>query len=255
MHKLTILLIALFGLTLLAGSATASLGPGALINTTNTGNSANTYDNEYAGGTLLTSSVNITLVDQIGDNDGYGYGHALVGDGANLPFTDDPFAGGGWNFDNRSAEELASTNGAQQTDLEDQLDVTFHHTFDISQFSSLTSALFTIDISGLQQGVFGDFFSHLYFEGIEVLPFTTVNLGSWGSALLTYEVDLAMLTDGIFDVYLNNFDGYFGDDHIAVDFTSLTVTGLSTSTIPEPTTMLLLGFGLAGAGVIRRFRK
>lgn len=246
MRKPTILLIALFSLTLLAGSATASFGPSPLIN--------HSYDDKQDDGTMFSSSVNITVVDQIGDNDGYGYGHSLVGDGADLPFTDDPFTGGGWNFDNRSASELSATNGAQATDVEDSFDATFHHTFDISQFSSLTSALFTIDISGLQQNVFGEN-SFLYFEGIEVLAFNSINQGAWGSGLLSYSVDLAMLSDGIFDVYLDNFHNELGDDHIAVDFTSLTVSGLATSTIPEPTTMLLFGFGLAGSAVIRRFRK
>lgn len=255
MRKSAILLIAVFSLTALSGSAIASLGPGSLVNQSYSDVQAITYDDNFYGGAILSSSSNITIYDQIGDNDGYGYGHANVGDGANLPFTDDPSFGTGWNFDNRSAGELAATNGAQQTDFEDNLDVTFYHSFDISQFSSLTSALFTIDISGLEQGVYGYELSHLYFDGVEVLPFLNINQDTWGSGLLTYEVDLSMLADGLFEVYLDNFDGQLGDDHIAVDYTSLSVTGQSSSTIPEPATMLLFGFGLAGSAIVRKIRK
>lgn|GEM_PF-2671621 len=194
----------------------------------------------------------ITVLDMIGDNDGYGYGAAMVPDGADLPVTNDPEEGAGWIFDNRSAAELAATNGAQGTDFEEMLDVTFNHRFDLSRFDYLTEAFFTIDISGLQQGIFGGF-SHLYLDGVDVANLLDVDQGVWGSGLFTYAVDLSMLSDGALDVYFDGWDFDYGHDDIAIDFAALTVTGVSA--IPEPATMALFGLGLVGLGMLRRWKE
>ena len=191
-----------------------------------------------------------SITDMIGDNDGYGYGDALVPDNGTLPFTNNPSPGNGWLFDNRSAAELAAVNGAQATDVQDNFDVTFHHAFNMAQFNYLTSATFTIDISGVQQGVFGGY-SHLYLDGVELMDFQALNQGAWGSNVFTYDVDLSMLADGALDVYFDNFTTT-SDDHMAIDFTMLTVNG---DAVPEPASMLLFGLGMAGLGVVRRFRK
>jgi hypothetical protein len=194
----------------------------------------------------------ITVWSMIGDNDGYGYGADVVPDGADLPVTNDPEEGAGWIFDNRSAAELAATDGAQGTDFEEMLDVTFNHRFNISQFDYLTEALFTIDISGLQQGIFGGF-SHLYLDGVEVADFLDIDQGVWGSGIFTYAVDLSMLADGALDVYFDGWDFEYGHDDIAIDFAALTVTGVSP--IPEPATMALFGLGLVGLGMFRRWKE
>ncbi len=194
----------------------------------------------------------ITITDMIGDNDGYGYGAAVVPDGADLPITDNPEAGAGWIFDNRTPDELAATDGAQGTDFEESFDVTFKHRFNLAQFDHLSEAFFTIDISGLQQGVFGGF-SRLWLDGMEVADFANIDQGVWGSGLFTYAVDLASLADGALDVTFEGWQSEFSHDDVAIDFASLEVTGVSA--IPEPATMALFGLGLVGLGVVRRIRK
>jgi hypothetical protein len=187
----------------------------------------------------------LVATDMIGDNDGFGFG---VPDGADVPAT---------LFDNRSAAEMAAINGAQATDLADNFDVTFTHSFDATQFATLTAAWFTIDIQGLQQGVFGGL-SHLYMDGTEVMSFQTIDQGAFGSGIFNYAVNLADLADGALNVYFDNYTVYdqFGNltnsDYISIDFTQLTVEG---TPVPEPATMALFGLGLAGMGIIRRLRK
>lgn len=191
------------------------------------------------GGSAFGSVTTI----QIGDNDGYGYGALVVPDGDDLPYTDDPYTGYGWLFDNRSASELAATDGSQATDIEDNFDVTFSFSFDPNPIS----ADFTIDISGVQQGESGGY-SYLYFDGIEV-GFGSFYQGTWESDVLVYSVDPSLLADGALDVYFDNYTTNSFDDHIAIDYVSLTVTP-----IPAPGAILLGGIGVGLVGWLRRQR-
>jgi len=196
---------------------------------------------------LLASPLfGFSVFHQIGDNDGFGFG---IADNADVP-------DGMLFYDNRSAAELAATDGSQWTDT-DQLylitDPVFSLFFDVNLFNTVTWATLTIDVQGMQPSN-GSLPSYLYFDGVQVPGFETIDLGPYGSQVLTYNVNLAMLADGQLDVFLdvNDFsnDPTSIADFVAVDFTRLEVCG--TPVIPEPATLLFLGLGLAGIGIYRR---
>ncbi len=250
--KIFVVVICMMALAL---PASASKNTGS-TNNNNTNGSGNNSDPSNPTG-FTSSDQNdrpFSTINIIGDNDGYGFGSKNVGEYDYLPFTNDPVEGSGWLFDNREEDELNATNGAQGTDVEDFADVTFHHKFNIYDFEELTKAYFTIDIGGLQQGQFGGF-SSLYIGGVEVEDFQNINQGTYGTGIFTYEVDIDMIRDGKLEVYFDNFGNDFGDDHWAIDFTMLSVKGTASNAVPEPTTMVLMGLGMAGMGLIRKYKK
>jgi len=249
------LLLLLIGLWVIS-PASMAFSPFDYSNDYYRNSGADDYGGDYPNKNALT-----TITNMIGDNDGYGYGASVVADGADLPFTARPDGSDfGWLFDNRTSSEMAATDGSQATDLSTAFDVTFHHAFDISQFDVLTSALFTIDISGIQPDNIwsdGGGFTRLYLDGVEVTEFLDIpDQGAWGSGVFSFDVDLAFLADGELDVYLDVFENYDGQlrsaDEIAIDYTMLSVSGY-TDVIPEPATLVLLGLGLAGYSMRKIF--
>lgn len=192
---------------------------------------------------LTTSASAITIM--IGDNDGYGYGDAVVPDGADLPVTAVP--GCAWCFDNRSAAELVATDGSQYTDFEAyQAPVTFTIGFDATAYSNISSVLFTMDVTGIQQNAFGP--STLLLDGVDYSAGLPINQGAWGSGVYSFSVSSADLLDGLLDVYFMGGP----NDHIGFDFFAL---NFDAQDVPEPTTLSMLGLGLVLLGFTTRKRK
>jgi len=181
----------------------------------------------------LSGSVSAVTM-TIGDNDGYGYG---IADGATLPATAVP--GCSWCFDNRSAGELAATDGSQFTDFQEyQAPVVFSFLFDTTPDTIVSNAVFSMDVTGIQS-IFGS--STLLLDGHNVSAGLPIDQGAWGSGVYSFNVDSSWLLDGMLDV---SFTGG-NNDHIGFDYFELSY---DAARVPEPASLALMGLGLIGLG-------
>jgi hypothetical protein len=190
----------------------------------------------------------LTITNQLGDNDGFGLG-----------------VGAGQSFDWQSLPGRSTASGSDITDVitdnamftsvrPGALSLTWSQTFDLSELESVESASIELFTGGLSAG--GDFYVDDSWVG-------GLQPGIDGSAWLaqTQHFDLfpfmSLLSDGVatfsidVPVGANNFHS-----NLVLDYSLLTFAGpAATASVPEPSTMLLLGVGgVLGVVASRRRR-
>lgn len=223
-----------------------------------------------AGILLLGSAVAAnasTISIRVGDDDGYGIG---VADNGTLPWMT-PIQ------DARDAAEKLATNGAQLTDLysalysgtEDDCDGVWDGKFAPCSpngatgtvyfpfMGQLTSATLTIDMGDFQSDLFNAMATDV--NGV-ALPFYFVD-GYNATAVRTFVLTPAMLAaaNAVGEVRLT-FDHTAGYDPVlgwygSFDYVAFDYFQLDAEAVPEPTTWVLLGTGLALAFARRRLRR
>ncbi len=186
--------------------------------------------NSMLGACLLVVSANASAITiMIGDNDGYGFG---IADGTVLPAT---------IFDNRSAGELAATDGSQYTDYAEVSVVNFTFDFDATAYSAISNVWFTMDVNGIEQDLYGT--STLLLDGVDYSSSLPLNQGAWGSGVFAFSVAAASLSDGLLDVSFTG--GSSAIDFISFDYFAL---DFDAAAVPEPSILGLLGLGLVLLG-------
>ena len=194
----------------------------------------------------------------IGDNDGYGFG---VMDNGTAVW---PGLGpNGTNYDGRDPAEAAASNGAQFTDVFSALlpppfgpnlseagDVIF------PLAGSLNSATLTIDMGDNEASFFGPI--TVSFNGIVQTDLFNFDDGPQITVVRDFVLDASAINAAnLAGQFVLGLDRDGVGDFIAFDYFKL--EGDVTSTvIPEPATMLLLGTGLVGlaaAGRRKLFKK
>lgn len=238
----------------------------------------------------LSSALAVTLY--IGDPDGFGFGDAaglvnarggpaerlddgdnILGPGDGLPDLDlDGWvnARGGDNFDNRSAQERAGTNGEQFTDV--SLSRTFRQGPGIAADAYFR---FHFDVPDPGDPYYGvDHYVTMVYGDHETrngpvrwslegnsrnLPGVDVRGGDLNGSILsaTRSVPWELMTDGLVWINLNNRE----ENYVAIDYVFLGADlppgpgpGPGPDPIPEPGTLLLLSSGILGMGTLRRKR-
>lgn len=180
----------------------------------------------------------------IGDNDGYG---TAIPDNA-----DHPFNGYTANYDGRSAAEMAATDGAQYTDTYSTTQpgygpqpgtvATFSFAgltgtwtegsmwFDMADFQATTFGAVAVTYNGIAQNwAFNDGFPHTVIRYFD---------------LQQDVIDSINLLDRL-DVVIdrNNSTDFYGFDYTLL---SDNIGANTNPTVPEPSTIILIGLGLVG---------
>ena len=155
------------------------------------------------------------------------------------------------NFDNRSAAELAATDGAQFTDYSDtpygpwQGNSEFK--FNYGAVGGISSATLTVGFGGVQS-----MNDRLYLDETfmtNVFPEQGAN-GYDGAYSWNIDSSLfSLLADGA-ATFRFNFNSNTRGEPVVFDYVQLTI-----NSVPEPTTMAMLGVGAAGLAFAKRRRE
>lgn len=187
-------------------------------------------------GTSQLDAAVITVT--IGDNDGFGFG---IADGGFTP-TD--------VYDNRSAAELAASDGSQFTDFAPDDPILTVPPVSVALADDIISGAFVFDVQGVELPQ-----HEILFNGISqgtIFDFTFIQ-GPTGSGVVTVPLSATVISAAnSADEFTFAFDPSGAEgDIIGFDYFELSV---ETASIPEPTSLALLGAGICGMGLARRRR-
>lgn len=187
----------------------------------------------------------IIVADSVGDNDGFGYGAAVVRDGGSLP-PEPNFPE--WFFDNRTTEERNDPR-ATFTDCEPVREgssaktyFSYDHIFNPQIFATIDSGYLIIDLAGVQQGnrcsTDPTYRDSLWLDGALQESFLDLNQQTYSSGPQIYVVSGKSLLDGrlaldFFQLYNCGTEG----DVFAIDYSQLVVFGTAAEPI-APTLIL-----------------
>jgi hypothetical protein len=189
----------------------------------------------------------ITLVDLAGDKDGFGTGKAL---------------GSLIDYNNETVWE--PSDGAFDRELRSSFN--WEHEYSLPSVATILGASLRLVVLDVDDGYTergDDYYNvRLFLDGVEVAgAFDGVTDGNVGHLYPSKEIVfalappyLSLLGDGKLAVSVDPLGGFGGLDGIMIDYSELQVTA-SPVPVPEPSTLLLLGSGLAGMITAHRRRK